>query len=161
MSFSERGLSQLPSPVKVFIASYGVLTAAGLLVSLWIVLLSPIFRGGGDAVNTIKALESAGLTEEANQARAAQFYSYLKLAHVHHLGHIFMFFSIAGIYAFVRGKNNFKTQIIVWTTIVTLMHTLAFLINSRILLIFFGSAYGVLLTYMFVIIFIDCFKPMQ
>ncbi len=158
MSFNEKGLGQLPSPVKVFIISYEVLIVAGLLVSFWVVLLSPILRGG-DTTNTIKSLEEAGLTDEVNQAKAAQFYAQLKLAHVHHLGHIFMVFSVAGIYAFTRQKNNVKTQVIVWATISTLMHTLAFLINSRILLIFFGSAYGILLTYMLVIIFIDCFKP--
>lgn len=159
MSFSEKGLSQLPSPVKIFIISYEVLIAAGLLIAFWVVLLSPILRGG--ETNTIKSLEEAGLADEANQAKAAQFYAQLKLAHVHHLGHIFMVFSVAGIYAFTRQKDNVKTQVIIWTTIATLIHTLAFLINSRILLVFCGSAYGILLTYMLVVILIDCFKPFR
>jgi len=161
MSFSEKGLFQLSSPVKIFIITYLVLVAAGFLLALWIVLESPILRSSGDDEEQIKNLEAAGLIEEAKQARAAQFYSYLKLAHTHHLGHIFIVFSVAGIYAFTRGKSNIKIQVIVWTTIATLIHTLAFLINSRILLIFFGSAYGILLTYMLIFIAIDCYRPIH
>lgn len=160
MSFSEKGLSQLPSPVKIFIISYIVLIAAGLLLSLWIVLKSPILRSS-EPDSQIKALEQAGLTEEAKAAKDAQFYSYLRLAHIHHLGHIFMVFSVAAVYVFTRGKNNVKIQVIVWTTIATLIHTLAFLIYSRILLVFFGSVYGALLTYMLIVIVIDCYRPVK
>jgi predicted membrane protein len=161
MSFNEKGLSQLPSPVKIFIITYEVLIAAGLLLAFWIVLESPILRGGGDAENQIKTLEEAGLADEAKQARAAQLYANLKLAHIHHLGHMFMVFSVAGIYAFTRGKNSIKTQLIIWTTIVTLIHTIAFLISSRILLIVFGSAYVILVAYMLLIILIDCYRPVR
>ena len=156
---NEKGLSQLPSPVKIFIVSYAVLIATGLLLSLWIVLKSPVIRGGGDATDQVKMLEDAGLKEEAAAAKDALFYTYLRLSHIHHLGHIFMVFSVAGIYAFTRAKNNLKIQIIVWTTIVTLVHTLAFLIYSRLLLVAFGSAYGILLAYMMVIVVIDCYIP--
>jgi len=159
MSFIEKGLSQLPSPVKIFIITYIVLIATGLLLSLWIVLESPILRGSGEAEKPINAPEESGFADEAIQA--AQFYANLKLAHVHHLGHIFMVFSLAGIYAFTREKNAVKTQIIVWTTIVTLFHTVAFLINSRLLLVVFGSAYAILLAYMLIVVLIDCFKPVS
>jgi len=154
-----KGLNQLPSPVRIFIVCYMVLIAAGLLVSLWIVLKSPILLGTAESEAQIRMLEEQGLQDEAKGARAAQFYSYQKLAHIHHLGHIFMVFSVAGIYAFTRAKNNLKIQIIVWTTIVILVHTLAFLIYSRLLLVAFGSAYGILLAYMMVIIVIDCYIP--
>jgi hypothetical protein len=104
----------------------------------------------------------AGVPKEAIEgAKAALFYSYLKQAHIHHLGHIFMVFSVAGIYAFTRGKNSLKIQIIIWTAIVTLFHTLGFLIYSRLLLIFFGSAYGGMLTYMMVVTVIDCYRPIR
>jgi hypothetical protein len=72
-----------------------------------------------------------------------------------------MVFSVAGIYAFTRVKDSLKIQIIVWTTIVTLVHTLAFLIYSRTLLVVFGSVYAILLTYMMVIIIIDCYIPVR
>ena len=156
-----KGLNQLPSPVRIFIVCYMVLIAAGLLISLWIVLKSPILLGTAESEAQIRMLEEQGLKDEVKAARAAQFYSYLKLAHIHHLGHIFMVFSVAGIYAFTRVKSNLKIQIIVWTTIVTLVHTLAFLIYSRLLLVAFGSAYGILLTYMMVIIVIDCYIPVR
>jgi hypothetical protein len=157
---NEKGLSQLPSPVKAFIVSYAVLIAAGLLLSLWIVLKSPILTGS-ESADQIQMLEKAGLEEEAEAARAGRFYSYLRLAHIHHLGHIFMVFSVAGIYAFTRDKSHIKTQIIVWTAITTLVHTLAFLIYSRLLLVVFGSVYGILLAYMLVIILIDCYRPVR
>jgi hypothetical protein len=157
----EKGLSQLPSPVKIFIVSYAVLIAVGLLLSLWIVLKSPIWRGS-ESVDQIQMLEKAGVSEEELEAaKAGQFYSYLKQAHIHHLGHIFMVFSVAGIYAFVREKNSIKIQIIVWTTIATLIHTLAFLIYSRLLLVVFGSVYGLLLAYMLVVTVIDCYRPVR
>ena len=160
-SVNEKGLSQLPPPVKIFIVSYAVLIVAGLLLSLWIVLKSPILRGSGSA-DQIRMLEQAGVSEEeVEAAKAAQFYSYLKQAHIHHLGHIFMVFSVAGIYAFVRERNSIKIQIIVWTTIATLIHTLAFLIYSRLLLIVFGSVYGILLAYMLVVTVIDCYRPVR
>ena len=161
MCVNEKGLSQLPSPVKIFIVSYMVLIAAGLLLSLWVVLKSPVWRGGSEAGEQIEILEEAGLKDEAEAAKDAQFYTYLKLSHTHHLGHIFMVFSVAGIYAFTRGKNNTKIQIIVWTAIVTLVHTLGFLIYSRALLIIFGSVYGILLAYMLVVTVIDCYRPVQ
>ena len=154
-----KGLAQLPSPVKIFIVSYMVLISAGLLLSLWIVLESSILRG--ESGEQIKMLEEAGLKDEVEAAKAAQFYSYLKLAHVHHLGHIFMVFSVAAIYAFTRGKDSLKIQIIIWTTIVTLLHTLAFIIHSRILLVVFGSVYGILLGYMLVMAVIDCYRPVR
>ena len=158
---NEKGLSQLPSPVRIFIVSYAVLIATGLLLSLWIVLKSPVIRGGGDATDQVKMLEDAGLKEEAAAAKDAQFYTYLRLAHIHHLGHIFMVFSVVGIYAFTRGKNSTKIQIIVWTTIITLIHALAFLIYSRLLLIVFGSVYGILLAYMLIVAIIDCYRPIR
>jgi len=161
MCVNEKGLSQLPSPVKIFIVSYMVLIAAGLLLSLWVVLKSPVWRGGSEAGEQIEILEEAGLKDEAEAAKDAQFYTYLKLSHTHHLGHIFMVFSVAGIYAFTRGKNNTKIQIIVWTAIVTLVHTLGFLIYSRALLIIFGSVYGILLAYMLVVTVIDCYRPVR
>ena len=157
---NEKGLSQLPTPVKIFVVSYMVLIAAGLLLSLWMVTKSPVWQGSGD--DPIKQMEEAGMgKEEIEAARGAQFYSYLKLAHIHHLGHIFMVFSVAGIYAFTSGKSSVKIQVIVWTAIVTLINTLAFLIYSRILLIFFGSAYGALMAYMMVVTVIECCKPIR
>jgi len=161
MSMNEKGLSQLPSPVKIFIVSYMVLIVVGLLLSLWVVLKSPVWRDGSGAKDQIEMLEKAGLKDEAEAAKDAQFYSYLKLSHTHHLGHIFMVFSVAGIYAFTRGKGSTRIQIIVWTTIATLIHTLAFLIYSRALLIIFGSVYGILLTYMLIVIVIDCYRPVR
>ncbi len=161
MSVNEKGLSQLPSPVKIFVVSYAVLIAAGLLLSFWLVLQSPVIRSGSEAVDQIQMLKDAGLKDEAEAAKDAQFYTYLKLAHVHHLGHILMVFSVAGIYAFTREKKNIRIQVIVWTTIATLIHTLGFLIYSRLLLIVFGSAYAILLTYMLVIMVIDCYRPVR
>ncbi len=161
MSVNEKGLSQLPSPVKIFVVSYAVLIAAGLLLSFWLVLQSPVIRSGSDAVDQIQMLKDAGLKDEAEAAKDAQFYSYLKLAHIHHLGHMLMVFSVAGIYAFTRDKKNIRIQIIVWTTIATLINTLGFLIYSRLILIVFGSAYAILLTYMLVIMVIDCYRPLR
>ena len=155
------GLNQLPSPVKIFIVSYMVLIAAGLLISLWVVILSPVWRGSGSTDDPIKQLEEAGLTEEVEAAKAGQFYSYLKLSHIHHLGHIFMVFSVAGIYVFTSTRNNLKIQIIVWTTIATLLHTLGFLIYSRAILIIFGSGYGALMGYMMIVSVVDCYKPVR
>jgi hypothetical protein len=153
----ERGLSQLPSPVKVFIISYVVLIVVGLLLSLWIVLKSPVVAGRQGYADQIQMPAEAA--EAVKAAESAQLY--LSLAHVHHLGHIFIVFSVAGIYAFTRDKKNTRTQIIVWTTIATLFHTLAFLIYSRLLLIVCGSVYGILLMYMLVMIVIDCYKPVR
>ena len=161
MSVNEKGLSQLPSPVKIFVVSYAVLIAAGLLLSFWLVLQSPVIRSGSEAVDQIQMLKDAGLKDEAEAAKDAQFYSYLKLAHIHHLGHIFMVFSVAGIYAFTSDKKNTRIQIIVWTTIATLINTLGFLIYSRLILIVFGSVYAILLTYMLVIMVIDCCRPVR
>jgi len=155
-----KGLSQLPSPVKIFIVSYMVLTAAGMLLSLWVVLNSPVWKGA--AADPIKLMEEAGMgAQEIQAAKDAQFYSYLKLAHIHHLGHVFMVFSVAGIYAFTRGKTGVKIQIIVWTAIATLLHTLGFLIYSRLLLIVVGSAYGALMGYMLVVAVMDCYLPVR
>ncbi len=149
----ENGLYHLPSPVKIFIVTYMVLIAVGLLIALWVVLESPVMKG--------QKLEEQYPPEALAEMKAAEFYQNLKLAHTHHLGHIFMVFSVAGIYAFTRVKNNTKIQAIVWTTIATLIHTLAFLIYSRVLLIVFGSIYGILLAYMVIIIVIDCYKPIK
>ena len=162
MSVNEKGLSQLSSPVKIFIVSYAVLIAAGLLLSLWIVLRSPMLRGS-EFTDEIQMLEESGMSKEQVEAtKAGYFYeSMLKRAHVHHLGHIFMVFSVAGIYVFTREKSSIKIQIIVWTTIATLIHTLAFLIYSRALLIVFGSVYGILLTYMLIVTVIDCYRPVR
>lgn len=158
---NEKGLNQLPSPAKIFIVSYMVLIAVGLLLALWVVRESSVWRGSGDA-DPIKQLKDSGVPKEAIEAaKAAQFYSYLKQAHIHHLGHIFMVFSVTGIYAFTRGKDSLKIQVIIWTAIITLFHTLGFLIYSRLLLIFFGSAYGGMLAYMMVMIVIDCYRPIQ
>lgn len=158
---NEKGLNQLPSPAKIFIVSYMVLIAVGLLLALWVVRESSVWRGSG-AADPIKQLEDSGVPKEAIEAaKAAQFYSYLKQAHIHHLGHIFMVFSVTGIYAFTRGKDSLKIQVIIWTAIITLFHTLGFLIYSRLLLIFFGSAYGGMLAYMMVMIVIDCYRPIQ
>jgi predicted membrane protein len=148
----EKGLSQLPSPVKIFVVSYIVLIAAGLLLSLWVVLKSPVLKGKPEEEYPPEMLQDL---------RAAQFYANLKLAHTHHLGHVFMVFSIAGIYAFTRVRNNVKIQAIIWTTIATLIHSLGFLIYSRLILIFFGSIYGALLGYMMIVIVIDCYKPFR
>ena len=154
-----KGLNQLPSPVKVFIISYMVLMAAGLLLSLWIVVKSPVWSGSG-AADPIKQMEEAGMGKEAIEgAKSARFYSYLKLAHIHHLGHMFIVFSVAGLYAFTSAKDKLKIQIIIWATIVTLVNSLAFLIYSRILLIVFGSAYGALMAYMIIMVVIECLKP--
>ena len=106
-------------------------------------------------------MEEAGMQEAVEAAKSARFYEYLKQAHIHHLGHIFMVFSVAGIYAFTSGKNNVKIQIIIWTAIVTLINTLAFLIYSRVLLISFGGAYAVLMAYMMVVAVIECCKPVR
>jgi len=160
-----KGLSQLPTPVKVFIVSYEVLIAAGLLLSLWIVLKSPMLSGqeSKSMVQTLEDMEKSGMSrEELEAAKDANFYErMLKRAHIHHLGHILMVFSVAGIYAFTREKNNVKTSVIIWTTISTLLHTLAFLVYSRALLIIFGSLYGVLMAYMLIVILIDCYKPVR
>ena len=175
MSMNEKGLSQLPSPIKVFIVSYAVLIAAGLLLSLWIVLKSPMLRAPEftepiavteeELQQYLPELRESMRAEAEKQLEAAKdtnFYEFmLRRAHIHHLGHIFMVFSVAGIYAFVRGKDSTKIQIIVWTTIVTLIHTLAFLIYSRALLVILGSVYGILLTYMLIVIVIDCYRPVR
>ncbi|MFC1715380.1 hypothetical protein ACFL6S_17055 [Candidatus Poribacteria bacterium] len=153
-----KGLNQLPSPVKIFVVSYMVLIVAGLLLSLW---LSAKSWSGLGAEDPIKQMEEAGMTEAVEAARSAQFHEYLKRAHIHHLGHIFMVFSVAGIYAFTSGKNNIKIQVIIWTAIVTLVNTLAFLIYSRVLLIAFGGAYGVLMAYMMVVAVIECCRPVR
>ena len=158
---NEKGLSQLAPAVKVFIVSYAVLVAAGLLLTLWLVWESPTLRSGGQSDKQIKMLEDAGLKDEVVAAKNARFYSYLKLAHVHHLGHVFMVFTISGLYAFTRGKDKVKIQVIIWTAIATLFHTLAFLIYSRLLLVVFGSLFGSLLSYMLVIIVFDCYKPVK
>ena len=161
MDVNKKGLGQLPSPVKVFIVSYMVLMAAGLFLSLWIVVKSPIWKGSG-AEDPIKQMEAMGMgKEEIQVAKDGQFYLYLKLAHIHHLGHIFMVFSVAGIYAFTRVNGSIKTQIIIWITIVTLVHTLAFLMYSRVLLIIFGSVYGVLMAYMMIVAIMDCYRSVQ
>jgi len=144
-------LYDLPYAVKIFIVSYIVLISAGLLLSLWVVIESPVLRG--------TKVEEQYAPEALADMKSAMFYENLKKAHVHHLGHIFMVFSIAGIYAFTRTKDNIKIQAIVWLAIATLIHTLAFLIYSRVLLVVFGSIYGVLMVYMMVVILIDCFKP--
>jgi len=144
-------LYDLPYAVKIFIVSYIVLISAGLLLSLWVVIESPVLRG--------TKVEEQYAPEALADMKSAMFYENLKKAHVHHLGHIFMVFSIAGIYAFTRTKDNIKIQAIVWLAIATLIHTLAFLIYSRVLLVVFGSIYGVLMGYMMVVILIDCFKP--
>jgi len=146
----ENGLYSLPLAIKVFIISYIVLIGVGLLVALWVVLESPVMRGDNQ--------DEQYPPEAIEEFKTARLYENLKKAHVHHLGHIFMVFSIAGIYAFTREKNNIKIQMIVWTTIVTIIHTLAFLIYSRLLLIIFGSAYAGLMAYMMLIIMIDCFR---
>lgn len=161
MAVNEKGLSQLPSPVKIFVVSYMVLMVAGLLLSLWIVVRSPIWKASG-VEDPIKQMEAMGLgKEEIQAAKNARFYTYLKLAHIHHLGHIFMVFSVAGIYAFTRVNGSIKIQIIIWTTIITLVHTLAFLIYSRTLLIIFGSVYGVLMIYMMIVAIMDCYRPVR
>jgi len=146
-------LYNMPSVVKIFITSYIVLIGAGLLLTLWVVIESPVLKG--------EKIDEQYPPEALADLKAASFYQNLKLAHVHHLGHIFMVFSIAGLYTFTREKNNIKIQVIVWTTIATLIHTLAFLIYSKILIIVFGSIYGALLGYMMIIILIDCFKPVK
>lgn len=149
----EKGLYSLAMPVKVFIISYLILIGAGLLISFWVVLESPVLKG--------ENIDDQYPPEALEEMKAARFYENLKKAHVHHLGHIFMVFSIMGIYAFTRDKSNIKIQIIVWTTIMTLMHTLAFLLYSRILLVFIGSAYAILMAYMMIIILIDCLRPIR
>lgn len=159
-----KGLNQLPSPIKIFIISYMVLMAAGMLLSLWVVVKSPVWSGSGeDTVEQMEEheMEDPAFEAAAKAARAAFFYDSLKRAHVHHLGHVFMVFSVAGIYAFTAGKNNIKIQVIVWTAIVTLAHTLGFLIYSRLILIVFGSAYGALMGYMMVVCVVDCYKPVR
>ena len=156
MGISEKGLSQLPSSVKIFIASYMVLMMTGLLLSLWVVQRSSIWKGGGGMMPMEGRSE-----EDIAFEKSAMLSQNLRKAHVHHLGHAFMVFSVAGIYAFTRGKNSIKNQVIIWTAIVTLVHTLAFLIYSRILLIIFGSAYGALITYMMIISVMDCYRPVQ
>jgi hypothetical protein len=150
---NEKGLYPLPLPIKVFIISYLVLISAGLLLAFWVVLESPVLKG--------VTIDSQYPPEALQDLKTAQFYENLKKAHVHHLGHIFMVFSIAGIYVFTRVKSNIKIQITVWTVIATLMHTLAFLIYSRILLIVFGSIYAGLMVYMMIIILIDLYKPIR
>jgi hypothetical protein len=72
-----------------------------------------------------------------------------------------MVFGVVGIYAFTRGRNGVKIQVIVWTTVVILIHSLAFLIYSRIFLIMFGTAYGVLMAYMMIVAVVDCYKPVR
>ncbi len=144
-------LYDLPFSVKIFIVSYLVLIGVGLLLSLWVVVESPVLKG--------TKVEEQYAPEALADIKSAMFYENLKKAHVHHLGHIFMVFSIMGIYAFTRVKDNIKIQVIVWMTIATLVHTLAFLIYSRILLVVFGSVYGVIMVYMMLVILIDCFKP--
>jgi hypothetical protein len=146
-------LYNLPSVVKIFITSYIVLVGAGLLLALWVVVESPVLKG--------EKMEEQYPPEALADLKAASFYQNLKLAHVHHLGHIFVVFSLAGIYTFTREKNNIKIQVIVWTTIATLIHTLAFLIYSKILLIVFGSIFGALMCYMMIMILVDCFKPFK
>ena len=146
-------LYNLPSAVKIFIVSYLVLISAGLLLAFWVVIESPVLKSA--------KIDEQYPPEALAEMKAATFYQNLKLAHVHHLGHIFIVFSLAGLYTFTREKNNIKIQVIVWTTIATLIHTLAFLIYSKILLIVFGSIYGALLGYMMIIILIDCFKPLK
>ena len=159
MFMNGKGLNQLPSPVRIFVVSYMVLIAAGLLLSIWMVMQSPVWTASG-AIDPIKQMEESGMGKDAvDAARSAQFYSYLKLAHIHHLGHIFMVFSVAGIYAFTSGKDKIKTQVIVWTAIVTLINTIAFLVYSRLMLIMFGGAYGVLMAYMLIVTSIECCKP--
>ena len=149
----EKGLYSLAMPVKAFIISYLILIGAGLLISLWVVLESPVLKG--------ESIDDQYPPEALEEMKAARFYENLKKAHVHHLGHIFMVFSIMGIYAFTRDKSNIRIQVIVWTTIITLINTLAFLLYSRILLIVFGSAYAILMAHMMIIIFIDCLKPIR
>lgn len=157
MPMNGKGLSQQPSPVKIFIISYMVLIAVGLLLSLWMAMNSSVLKGGDDPV---KQMEEAGMgKEDIAIVKAAKFYADLKLAHVHHLGHIFMVFSVAGIYAFTSGKDKLKIQIIVWTAIVTLINTLGLIISSRIILIMFGCAYGALMAYMLVVSIVECCKP--
>lgn len=157
----ERGLSQLPSPVKVLITSYMVLIGAGLLLSLWVVVESPVWRGSGPT-DPIQQLREAGVPEEdIEAAKTAQFYSYLKQAHIHHLGHVLILFSVSAIYVFTRAKNSLKIQIIIWAAIVTLINTLGFIIYSRLLLIVFGIAYGGLMAYMMVTAVIDCYRPVR
>ena len=150
---NEKGLYPLPLPIKVFILSYLVLISAGLLLALWVVLESPVMKG--------EKIEDQYPPDALQDFKSAQFYENLKKAHVHHLGHVFMVFSIAGIYTFTREKSNIKIQITVWTVIATLIHTLAFLLYSRILLIVFGSIYAGLMAYMMIIILIDCYKPIR
>ncbi|MGB9596437.1 MAG: hypothetical protein ACPL7B_09175, partial [Candidatus Poribacteria bacterium] len=146
-------LYELPLSAKIFIISYIVLISAGLLISLWVVVESPVLKG--------TKVEDQYTPEALADMKSAMFYENLKKAHVHHLGHIFMVFSIMGIYAFTRTKDNVKIQAIIWMTIATLIHTLAFLIYSRILLVVFGSIYGVIMVYMMIVILIDCFKPIK
>jgi len=150
---NENGLYLLPLPIKVFIISYLVLIVAGLLLAFWLVLESPVFKG--------EKIEDQYSSEALQELKAARFYDNLMKAHIHHLGHIFMVFSITGIYVFTRAKSSIKIQIIVWTAITTLVNTLAFLIYSRILLIVFGSIYAGLMVYMMIIILIDCYKPVR
>ena len=156
MDMNGKGLSQIPSPVKIFIVSYMVLMMAGLLLSLWVVQKSSIWSGGGSVIPMEGRSE-----EDIAFEKSAMFSQNLRKAHVHHLGHLFMMFSVAGIYAFTRGRDDIKTQIIVWTAIVTLIHTLAFLIYSRILLIIFGGVYGALMTYMMIIAVADCYRSVR
>lgn len=159
MPMNGKGLSQQPSPVKIFIISYMVLIAVGLLLSLWMASKSSVWKGADDPV---KQMEAAGMGKEDIAAvKAGKFYADLKLAHIHHLGHIFMVFSVAGIYAFTSGADKFKIQIIVWTAIVTLINTLGLIISSRVILIMFGGAYSLLITYMLVVSIVECCKPVR
>ena len=139
----EKGLYSLAMPAKVFIISYLVLMGAGLLISLWVVFESPVLKG--------ESIDDQYPSEALQEMKAARFYENLKKAHVHHMGHIFMVFSVMGMYAFTRDKSNIRIQVIVWTTIITLINTLAFLLYSRILLIVFGSAYAILIAYMMIL----------
>lgn len=148
-----KSLYGLAMPFKVFISCYVVLIGVGLLLALWVVLESPVIKG--------KGLEEQYPAEALEEMKAAEFYQNLKLSHTHHLGHVFMLFGIAGLYALTRQKDKAKIQVIVWSTIATIIHSVAFLLYSRPLLIIFGTIYAILMAFMMISILVDCFKPVK
>jgi len=142
------GLNQLPLAIKGFIVIYSILILIALFLSLWI---------AWQAHTGVQLQEEEELypDEVRDLVKKAQRFDRAVQAHTHFIGHVLLFFTVAGLYSLTRMNEKIKLIPIGIMALCVILYSVGRIYASQSLMFYSMIVFSLSILYMVGIILKD------
>ena len=143
-----RGLNQFSLAIKGFIVIYSILILIALLLSLWL---------SWQAHKGVQLQEDEELypDEVKDLIKSAQRFDRAVQAHTHFIGHVLLFFTVAGLYSLTRTSEKIKLIPIGITALCVILYSLGRIYASQSLMFYSMPVFSLSILYMVGVILKD------